>query len=764
MKRLETERLILRDWSLEDVHDFYAYARLDTVGPNAGWKPHQNEAESRKILADFIAKGDTWAVVYKPENRVIGSVGMHAFQDFSGRKIKMLGYVLSTAYEGRGLMTEACKRAIAHVLGDTDCEIIRVSHFLGNDKSRRVIEKCGFRFIKEEDYESIDKGIKRSRVYEMTRKDYQMMEEKRMTTWNLNKLYPSFNDEMFKRDLEHFEQLVDQIQSRHEKFLNYDDKEMKLNQALKETIELMHYADKLFHFASLQAATDSTNQQAVKYMNRLQMKIAEITKVETLFTKWVKDYPDLDKTIKNDPFLQEHEFHLKETQARASHMLDDKTESLISKLKQSGSTAWNRLQSLLTSTVAVDYEGKEITLSEVRNLAYDKDPDIRKNAYFAELAAYQKIDKSIAFAINAIKGEVNTLSEARGFASPLEEALFKSRMQKKTLDVLLDTMEEYLPWFRKYLKRKAKLLGHADGLPFYDLFAPIGNVGKTFTIPEANEYILKNFSTFNKRLPEMAGRAFNEGWVDYLPKKGKVGGAFCANIHAIKESRVLTNFTGAFGDVITLSHELGHAYHGEAIYGESVLNADYTMPVAETASTFCETIVNKAALRDATTDEEKIYLLESSLQDYTQVIVDIMSRFIFEKSVFEGRKQTVFDESELKDLMLDAQKKTYGDGLDEKYLHPYMWVCKSHYYSGELSYYNFPYAFGLLFAKGLYAKYLENKEAFVKMYDDLLAATGKNMVEDAAMIAGIDVTQKSFWKASLELLKEDIELFLKLTE
>jgi len=329
---------------------------------------------------------------------------------------------------------------------------------------------------------------------------------------------------------------------------------------------------------------------------------------------------------------------------------------------------------------------------------------------------------------------------------------------------MLSVMSDYLPMFRQYLKRKAQLLGHKNGLPFYDLFAPIGNITTTYSIEEANAYILKNFKTFNSRLHAMAEKAFNEGWVDYTPKKGKVGGAFCANIVSLKESRVLTNFTGAFGDIITLAHELGHAYHGEAIFKESPLNSDYTMPVAETASTFCETIVNKAALKDAKDEEEKIYLLESSIQDYTQVIVDIMSRFIFEKAVFEGRKKTVFDENELKAMMIDAQKQTYGDGLDENYLHPYMWACKGHYYSGGLSYYNFPYAFGLLFAKGLYARYLQDKQAFVNIYDDLLAATGQMTVENVAKLADIDVTKPDFWKGSLEIIKEDIDLFLKLTE
>lgn len=585
-----------------------------------------------------------------------------------------------------------------------------------------------------------------------------------MTTWNLDKLYHGFDDKLYLFDIDRFEKEIENFLRMETIFENVEDANDKLQTYLKAITDLFTLADKLFQFVSLTEATDSTNQNAIKALNRLQNQVTRLTPIQTKFGKWLLQIPNLEELIDKDDYLKEHRFHLMEARTNASRLLDEQTEILIAKLRQNGSVAWSRLQSLLTSTVGVDYQGEEITLSQVRNLAYDENAEVRKNAYEAELKAYNKIDKSVAFALNAIKGEVNTLSERRGYASALDQALEQSRMSRPTLDAMIEAMEEYLPMFRTYLKRKAKLLGHTNGLPFYDLFAPVGNVNKTFTIEEANQYILKNFATFNERLPEMAGRAFHEGWIDYLPKKGKVGGAFCSNIHSIGESRVLTNFTGAFGDVITLAHELGHAYHGEAIFTESLLNADYTMPVAETASTFCETIVNKAALRDATTDEERIYLLESSIQDYTQVIVDILSRFYFERAVFDGRKETLFDENELKEMMLDAQKKTYGDGLDPQVLHPYMWLCKGHYYSGGLSFYNFPYAFGLLFAKGLYASYLANKAAFVPLYDALLSATGKNSVENAAKIAGIDVTKKAFWVSSLELLKEDIDLFLKLTE
>jgi len=585
-----------------------------------------------------------------------------------------------------------------------------------------------------------------------------------MKKWDLTKLYKGFSDLEFKNDSLKLIELIDNAVKKEELFLNYDNKKTKLIGFLESEIELATLADKLMHFASLTASVESTNMEAIKSMNTLQVQFSRLAKIETIFRKWLLNYPEVEEDIQANSFLVEHKFHIQDIIDHAKHSLDDKTESLIAKLNQNGSSAWERLQSLLTSTLTVDYDGKEITLSEVRNLATDANVDVRKRAYEAELKAYKKIEKSIALSLNSIKGEVNVLSEARGYDSSLAQALSVSRMKQETLSAMQEACLDYMDIFRQYLRRKGELLGHNNGLPFYEMFAPIGNTNKTFTIPEANAYILKNFQTFSNPLYEMAKKAFAEDWIDYTPRKGKVGGAFCANIHSIKASRVMSNFTGAFGDMITLAHELGHAFHGEAIFNESILNSNYTMPVAETASTLCETIVNKAALNDATSDEERVFLLESSIQDYTQVVVDIMSRFIFEKSVFEGRKETIFDENELNELMLKAQRETYGNGLDPDYLHPYMWVCKPHYYSGQLSYYNFPYTFGLLFAKGLYAKYLQNKKEFVNMYDKLLAATGKMMVEDAAKIAGIDVTKKEFWVSSLELIKQDIEMFLELTK
>ena len=336
-------------------------------------------------------------------------------------------------------------------------------------------------------------------------------------------------------------------------------------------------------------------------------------------------------------------------------------------------------------------------------------------------------------------------------------------MTRATLEAMLSSMDKYLPKFHQYLKAKAKLLGHENGLPWYDLFAPVGNSNRKFTTEEAKEYLLDHFRPFADDLADMIEEAFDNEWIDFFPRKGKSGGAFCAGSPTNKRSWILTNYDGALGDVVTLAHELGHAYHNRCLEENRPLNKDYSMPVAETASTFNEVVIMSAAIAEAQGDD-KMALVESQLQDTTQIICDIYSRYLFESAVFAERQEAFLFAPRLKELMLDAQKKAYGDGLDHECLHPYMWVCKGHYYSSGLSFYNFPYAFGGLFARGLYAKYLEEGEAFLPKYRALLKATPTCEVEDVAGIAGIDLTQPEFWDKSLEMVARDIDLFIQLAE
>lgn len=585
-----------------------------------------------------------------------------------------------------------------------------------------------------------------------------------MKTWNLSALYPSFDSEAFQSDLKTIAALVDQsVAFATKEFTSTDEAGRKLHAYLDHGEQLRSKMHRAFSYCSLTMSTDTTNEDATKYMNQLQGISAKTALPSTLFAKWLPQVKDIDTLLEESPRLKEVEFYLRRIIEGSQYVLSDKEETIISRLSQTGSSAWGRLQGELTSTLKVEYDGKDVTLSEIRNLASDPSQAVRKAAYEAEQAAYPSIATAVAYAMNGVKGEVNTLAELRGFDSPLAQAVYNSRMEQSTLDALLASMKTYLPQFRKYLKRKAKLLGHEGALPYYDIFAPLGASNRTFTEDEAMAFIFANFGSFSPNLEALARRAWDEEWIDFTPRNGKRGGAFCANLHPIRQSRILTNFTGSFSNVITLAHELGHAYHGDRIFQENVFNSSYTMPVAETASTFCETIVKNAALKEAT-KEEQIFLLEQSLMGSTQVIVDIYSRFLFEANVFDQRKSTPLNVRMLNAMMVEAQKEAYGDALDPNVLQPYAWLNKPHYYRGGLSFYNFPYAFGLLFAKGIYAKYMEEGEAFVPKVDLLLQKTGQMSVEDVAELVGIDLKSAAFWDASLEVIAQEIERFLALTE
>ncbi|MCG8542492.1 MAG: M3 family oligoendopeptidase [Clostridia bacterium] len=586
--------------------------------------------------------------------------------------------------------------------------------------------------------------------------------------WSLNKLYTSFDSSDFKKDLKECDKQIETIKQWCSSNLNsYEDTVPKIESFIDLLITFNTLYARLTAYTYLNFSVDTTNERVLKTLDTLQKKSTALTGPLVKFQRWLGNIEGLEAIISKSEFLKEHSFYLLEFAGKAKYLLSDEEEILLSNMSNTGSKAWEKLQGTLTSTlmVSMNVEGKEkeLPLSLVRNMLYDKDPKVRKSAYEAELKSYEKIEAASAACLNGIKGEVITVAKIRGYESPLEETLINSRMDRETLDSMILAMKESLPVFRRYLRKKAEFLGHRDGLPFYDIFAPVGRLSRTFTYEEARSYIVKNFKSFSDRLGNFADNAFERNWIDAEPRRGKKGGAFCYNIHPIGESRILANFSGNFKDVITLAHELGHGYHGSCLIEESVLNSSYTMPLAETASIFCESIVMNSALREAS-NEEAFTILEGSLQNATQVIVDIYSRFLFESKLFEERKNYSLSPQELNKLMIEAQKEAFGDGLDHNAPHPYMWLNKPHYYYAKRNFYNFPYAFGLLFAKGLYVKYLKVGGAFVKDYDNLLALTGKKSIADVAKRIDIDIRSIDFWRSSLKLIEADIERFIELAD
>ncbi len=508
--------------------------------------------------------------------------------------------------------------------------------------------------------------------------------------------------------------------------------------------------------------TDSRDDLAQARLSELDGQRVRLRKLGTRWVAWLGAI-DVEEVIARSPLAAAHAFPLRQAKRAAAHLMTPAEEELAAELSLPGGTAWGRLHDNLTSQITArltfDGEERELAMSELRNLALHPDREVRRRAYEAELAAWAAAALPLAAAMNGIKGQVNILSVRRGWGDPLDEALFDAHIDRPTLDAMLDAAREAFPDLRRYLRAKARALG-LPALAWYDLFAPVGDAGRSWRWDEAVSFLFEQFGAYSDRMRGLAERAVRDRWIDAGPRPGKVDGAFCMPLRG-EESRILANYSPSYDGVSTLAHELGHAYHNLNEAGLTPLQRGTPTTLAETASTFCETIVREAALAQAG-PAERLFILEQSLQGSCQLVVDIVSRFDFERAVFAARRERELSIDELNRFMLDAQRATYGDGLDGDALHPAMWAVKGHYYSANLSFYNFPYLFGLLFGLGLYARYREDPDNFRAGYDDLLASTGRADAAELAARFGIDLRAPAFWRAGLDVVRADADRFEEL--
>lgn len=584
--------------------------------------------------------------------------------------------------------------------------------------------------------------------------------------WSLKELYTSFDCKELKNDLKKVDEYIGKFKkwAKEELASNENGKE-KIEFYIKNIEEYKGVLGRLDSFVSLTIAADSNNDDARKLEGILDKKSTELTEVFVAFEKWIGGLEDLESIINESDILKEHKFYILEIKRGTKYSLSNDVEVAIKNMKLTGSNAWENLRNQLTAThmvdINIDGEDKSLGINKVKNMLFSGSKEVRKKAFEAEQKSNNKIEVGVAAALNGIKGEVLTECRMRGYKSPLDKTLIDSRMDEETLNAMIEAIKESLPMFKKYFLKKAQLLGYEGPLAYYDIMAPISSSEKEYSYEEARDFIVKHFTSFSQEMGYLANRAFEEGWIDGESREGKRGGAFCSNLHVIGQSRILCSYSGSFKNVCTLAHELGHAYHGNVLTKETKLNSRYPMPLAETASIFCENIVRNAAIKEGDKEEIKA-ILGAELVNCSQVIVDIYARFLFEKEIFRRREEGTLSVDEIKEVMIWSQKEAYGDAIDEKTLDPYAWIHKPHYYFTSRNFYNFPYAFGLLFSKGLYSQYTKEGSAFIEKYNKILALTGKATIYEVTKFAGIDVHDINFWRSSLDMVKKDIEQFMEL--
>ncbi|MEK8217072.1 M3 family oligoendopeptidase [Paenibacillus sp. FSL L8-0463] len=585
-------------------------------------------------------------------------------------------------------------------------------------------------------------------------------------TWDLESLYPSFQSDQFQEDLKLAETLANGLKAWAALHLKDNDNAAKQTEEFLERYNAFKRVYLcLFSYAELVFSSDSGNTEAVNSMDELEDTAAGAGEALVSFSKWLAQVSaeDLENIIQSSDYLAGHAFYLRQLQKQSQYLLSEEAETVIARMQNTGAKAWERLYMRTLSTLRADVEMegaiRSLALPELRNLVYDSDPRVRKAAYEAEAEACRNVAEQSAACLNAVCGEAAAVYELRGYASPLHKVLAASRMDQETLEVMLQAIEESLPVFGQYYLQKAKLLGHTGPLPFYDIFAPVGGESSArITYPQAQELIVAGFSTFSAELGEFARKVFDRRWIDAEPRAGKGNFGLCVDIYPIGESRIMTSFTGSYMDVSVLAHEIGHAYHSSCLAGETMVNTDYPIPIAETASIFCESLIHQALLQSAP-EEEMLPILERSLSDALYFIVDFYARYLFESRLYNRRKSGALTVEELNSLMLEAMTAAYGDSVAPESIHPYQWISKAGYYMTGNEFLNFPYSFGLLFSKGLYAQYKKRGGDFVNQYQSFLAASSRTTIADAAELMDIDVHSLEFWRDALALIAEDILQF-----
>ncbi|MBU9724291.1 MULTISPECIES: M3 family oligoendopeptidase [Bacillaceae] len=459
-------------------------------------------------------------------------------------------------------------------------------------------------------------------------------------------------------------------------------------------------------------------------------------------------------------------FNLNERRNQAKEKLSGDKEKLIQALSVDGYHAWgdfyNTIVGRMTVQMKVGDETKEYSVGQAMNKLNDKNRDVRLHAFEQYEKAWEKESELFANTLNHLAGFRLKTYEARGWDAVLKEPLQINRMKQETLDVMWDTITKNKPDFVGYMGRKAKLLG-LDQLHMVDIGAPLSQNVEEVSYDDAAEMIVEQFGQFSPKMTDFAKMAFEKSWIEAESRSGKRPGGFCTSFPISEESRIFMTYDGSASNVATLAHELGHAYHQYVMNDLPQMAQRYAMNVAETASTFAEVVVADATVKNAKTKEAKIQLLDDKLNRSVAFFMNIHSRFLFETRFYEERKKGLVSVQRLNQIMLEAQKEAYCDSLSE--YSPHFWASKLHFHITGVPFYNFPYTFGYLFSMGIYAQASEGGEDFEERYIALLRDTGRMEVEELAKKhLNVDITKPKFWQKAIDLIKQDLQAFMELTE
>ena len=582
--------------------------------------------------------------------------------------------------------------------------------------------------------------------------------------WDLSSYFPGFPSEeyeRFKRDLS------GEIKSLGERAAGLDPLRPENLSAWKdvflETEKLVSRYSHVSSYVGCLAAADSNREDYLGEEAAVSLLGAELEKLEVQLKRALRDADDeLFSEFVSLPGLASASYYLGRVKETARRAMSAPEEILAADLGVDGISAWGRLYDTVSSKMTFemaypDGTVKTLPMSQRRSLMENPKREVRKAAFSGGNAAWEALVDVAAAAVNAISGTRRTLYRHREIDHFLEVALFDAAVSKETIDAMMEAIRENVEIPRSVLRLKAETLG-LSAVSWYDLGAPMDFGDEETTGWErARSMVGNSFSSAYPGLGEFFAEVCAGRWIDWEVRKGKRPGGFCTGSLLTGESRIFMTYNGALGDVLTLAHEAGHAFHSHVMRDIRPYGRFYPMTLAETASTFGEMLLAEGLLRDpATSARDKARVRDAEVNHGAIYLLDIPVRYEFEKKLYEERGEGELSVGRLKELMVETQREVFGDVLCE--CDPLFWASKLHFYITGVSFYNFPYTFGYLLSRALFGKFLRGGEEFLPAYEEFLRLTGSDDAEGAVKRSlGDDITKKDFWRDAILTLSGPLE-------
>lgn len=586
-------------------------------------------------------------------------------------------------------------------------------------------------------------------------------------TWDLTSYFSDFNGAAMLQFKEAIRVDIAELQTASALLPSLNDASSSAwEESLLRHEDLLRRMSHLGSYVSCLASSDARNEAYLKEEAELTRSRAELAKVRIEFLRAFKDCPESEfVALRRRPALAGAENYLNRLRQEARRAMTPEKEVLATELGIDGIQAWGRLYDTLSAKLEFDMvfpdgNRERKPMSQRRSLTDDPDRRVRQAAFVGGNLAWQSVEDTAAGALNAIAGTRLTLNRHRGVDHFLDIALFQAAITRKTLNAMLEALSANLELPRQILKVKAQSMG-LNRIAWYDLGAPLEFPDQAkLTWDDARAMVNASFAQAYPALGDFFNQqVIGKNWVDWEPRAGKRPGGFCTSSMLSKESRIFMTYNESLGDILTLAHESGHAYHGAMMRAVRPYARGYPMTLAETASTFGENVLMNGILDDPTaSDVEKARILDIEVSHGAVYLLDIPVRYEFEKALYEERAKGPLNVSRLKELMVETQRRLLGDILEPGGEDPYFWASKLHFYITGITFYNFPYTFGYLLSRGLYAMFKRDGESFLPKYEEFLRRAGSDTAENVVrQTIGRDIEDADFWSEAIQSLRAPLE-------